>query len=65
MSDEKAIWLPNDVSRCRNEACDVKEDCLRWLTRGKGGNWTSYSSFEGGKDCAHKLTAEPYKEHEE
>lgn len=28
--------LPNDISRCANANCPLKNDCLRWTDKGKG-----------------------------
>lgn len=40
--------LPNDISRCINEKCSLKNNCLRFLDRSNG---RSYSHFNE-ESCA-------------
>lgn len=48
--------LAYDCQRCLNGAsCKVKEDCMRWLSRGFDGPWTPYGPGqpELGDKCSN------------
>lgn len=47
-------WMPNDVARCRDKSCPLRNKCLRFLTRKQGGAWTDrndYASTRKGDEC--------------
>ncbi|MBO4234068.1 hypothetical protein FO675_07100 [Riemerella anatipestifer] len=46
--------LPNDISRCANKECPLKEQCLRWLDNGNGIVPLSLFKPKNGK-CKHLI----------
>ncbi len=42
--------LPYDYSRCANEECPLRGNCLRALSPGHP-TYQVYTAFPGGKDC--------------
>jgi hypothetical protein len=53
--------LPNDVCRCLDEGCSVKNQCLRYLQRDTGGERTPYCpslfpyDLPIGDPCPHQI----------
>jgi hypothetical protein len=45
--------LENDICKCDNDKCTIKETCYRWTV--KADEWQSYSSFEQDEKgwCTH------------
>lgn len=52
--------LPNDISRCINKDCPLKDNCLRWLDKGKGLVWFSEFKPENGI-CEHQIKPQKNK----
>lgn len=49
------MTLPYDISRCANDACKFRHNCMRFLSRPKVG-YISYCKFEPNeKDCDHQI----------
>ncbi|GIM62134.1 hypothetical protein CAPN008_21840 [Capnocytophaga canis] len=46
--------LANDISRCINKDCPLKENCLRWLDKGKDLVWYADFKPENGK-CENQI----------
>lgn len=36
--------LPDDISRCHDEKCQVREQCERWIWRESGGPGTRHAA---------------------
>lgn len=45
--------LPNDVSRCHDNGCFVREYCERWIQRNTGCVHTE--SLREGRYCTHRI----------
>lgn len=46
--------LPNDITRCANADCPLKENCLRWLDKVEGLVWYSDFKPENNK-CGNQI----------
>jgi hypothetical protein len=54
--------LSNDICRCHDASCDVRESCERWLSRNDDGNWISHCMTmrdAGEKDCKNFIPQRP------
>ncbi len=38
--------LPNDISRCGNDKCELRKQCQRWLQRYTGNEWQTFTIFK-------------------
>lgn len=52
--------LPNDYSRCMNETCLLRSDCLRFLDKGDGIVPVSNFKPKNGK-CEYQIKVKNYE----
>lgn len=43
MNEEKKPRLSYDICRCMNSNCELRRECLRYLTRNDSQHWTPFA----------------------
>lgn len=53
--------LPNDITRCHDSLCPLRDTCRRWLCRNDDGRLTHTGTMRGerGAVCGHYMAAAP------
>lgn len=50
--------LPDDVSKCSEEMCNIRDKCERFLQRNNEGDRMVFIQFEGGENCSGLIEKE-------
>jgi hypothetical protein len=49
------VTLPGDWTRCHDESCEHREECLRWIDRDSGWSHAKSLRVDGGPCIAQVL----------